>query len=127
MTSSHSYQLDKSKRRHLLTNQVQSTQFATLAHNEAEVANIFDKWDANIGESEDEDGTCEEDEESELEEEEDEEESDVEHKNEDCPDELLSPHELHRSKSFEVIDTTIFAGAEDHIKLWGHLNGSDEE
>jgi hypothetical protein len=87
MTSSHSYQVDKSKRRFLLTSQVQSTQFATLAYNEAEVANIFDKWDGNISESEDEDGTCEEDDESELEEEDEEEESEADNKNEVCHDE----------------------------------------
>lgn len=46
------------------------------------MANILDKWDGNISEFEEEDGTCEEDEESELEEEDEEEESEHDNKNE---------------------------------------------
>jgi len=69
--------VEKSKRKLLLTNKVQSTQFNTLAHNASEVANIFERWDKNITESDDEDGTCEEDDESDLDEEDDEESASV--------------------------------------------------
>ena len=65
--------MDKSKPKLFINSKVQSTQLNTLAHNEAEVANIFERWDKNITESDEEDGTCEEDDESELDDEEEEE------------------------------------------------------